>query len=185
MTTPTPRRPPAHLRSFGTPELTLEDGNEYPQGSTSSEEPSAARRILGKISLSSFRRGRQSVTNPSQGDSRDATTQSSERVPIPTMMQSSGEVYMTPLPKLSMVVLSIVRVFIQSVIEIFGLIPSSFPHRQCLVNFCPQMYQHRSSFSWSEVRRPSIMGCVFKFLTVVQGLEGSLMSPRWHIGRVF
>ncbi|KAH9478348.1 Major facilitator superfamily multidrug transporter mfsB [Psilocybe cubensis] len=37
----------------------------------------------------------------------DPSTPSTERAPIPTMMQSTGEVYMTPLPKLSMVVLSI------------------------------------------------------------------------------
>ncbi|KDR80263.1 hypothetical protein GALMADRAFT_242597 [Galerina marginata CBS 339.88] len=102
MSAPTSRRPSAHVRSFGAPESLPEDGNE-----SSNPEPSAARRILGKMSLSSLRRGRASFVTPRGEGGPPPSTPSAERAPIPTMMQSSGETYMTPLPKLSMVVLSI------------------------------------------------------------------------------
>ena len=91
------RRPSTHIRSFGSQEPLLEDATPT---------PSTAHRILGRISFSSLRRGRPSFLNPRNGDS--TSTPSTERPPIPTMMTGSGEAYMTPLPKLSMVVLSIV-----------------------------------------------------------------------------
>lgn len=91
------RRPSTHTRSFGTQEPLSEDVNPT---------PSTAHRILGRISFSSLRRGRPSFLNSGNGDS--PSTPSTERPPIPTMMNGSGEAYMTPLPKLSMVVLSIV-----------------------------------------------------------------------------
>ncbi|KAF5310717.1 hypothetical protein D9619_008153 [Psilocybe cf. subviscida] len=86
MATPPDVRP---SRSFGTPE-----DNAPPPSS-------AARRVLGKISFSSLRppflRSRSLEDGP--------PTPNIERAPIPTM--ASGELDMTPLPKLSMIVLSI------------------------------------------------------------------------------
>jgi len=100
MAATSPRGPPTHVRSFGTP-LDVEGDAEPPR-----ENPGAAvRQILGRISFSSLR-GRPSVVN--HGAQNSPPTPSAERAPIPTMMQSSGEAYMTPLPKLSMIVLSIV-----------------------------------------------------------------------------
>ncbi|KAF8155795.1 hypothetical protein B0H34DRAFT_509817 [Crassisporium funariophilum] len=97
------RRPSAPVRLFGTLESAdLNDENEAPP-----QETSAADRILGKISLSSLRRGRQSFAASRNEGERPRTSPSLERPPIPTMMQSSGEGYSTPLPKLSMIVLSI------------------------------------------------------------------------------
>lgn len=96
------RRSSVPVRSFGAPESTLEGGNQ-----DAHEEPSAARRILGKFSLSNLRHGRPSFAT-SRGDRDNSSAMNTERAPIPTMMQSSAEVYTTPLPKLSMIVLSIV-----------------------------------------------------------------------------
>ncbi len=65
-----------------------------------------SRRLSGKISFGRLKLGR-----PSFAFSRGNNSQISvgtERPPIPTMIHSSGEVYSTPLPKLSMIVLSIV-----------------------------------------------------------------------------
>ncbi|PPQ77975.1 hypothetical protein CVT25_015442 [Psilocybe cyanescens] len=101
MSTPTSTRPYTHVRSFGMPSA------DEDEGLVQEEEPSTARRILGKISLSSFRRSRPSFANSMANRESNPSIPSTERAPIPTMMQSSGEVYMTPLPKLSMVVLSI------------------------------------------------------------------------------
>ncbi|KIM47000.1 hypothetical protein M413DRAFT_440546 [Hebeloma cylindrosporum] len=98
MATTSPRGPPTHIRSFGTP-LDVEGDAEPPR-----EDPGSLRRILGKISFSSLR-GRPSFVN--HGAENTPPTQGTERAPIPTMMQSSGEAYTTPLPKLSMIVLSI------------------------------------------------------------------------------
>ncbi|KAF8965060.1 hypothetical protein BDZ97DRAFT_1757483 [Flammula alnicola] len=97
MTTPNSRRSSNHVRSFGTSEAVPGDIDDNP--------PSAARRILGRISFSSLRRGRPSFLTP-RGEGAPSTP-STERAPIPTMMHASGEAYMTPLPKLSMIVLSI------------------------------------------------------------------------------
>ncbi|KAF9475124.1 major facilitator superfamily MFS-1 [Pholiota conissans] len=99
MAAPNSRRPSTHVRSFGAPEALSDDTNDTPG-------PSTARRILGKMSFSSLRRGRPSFLNIRSGGDTPSTP-STERAPIPTMMSASGEVYMTPLPKLSMIVLSI------------------------------------------------------------------------------
>lgn len=77
-------------------------------------EQSTARRILGRVSFGNSQhrpsfaaRWRSVITNDGDADGTPTT----ERPAIPTMMQSSGEAYMTPLPVLSMIVLSIVRIF--------------------------------------------------------------------------
>lgn len=86
------------IRSFGSQEPLTEEANP---------SPSTAHRILGRISFSSLRRGRPSFLG-SRNDGGSVSTPSTERPPIPTMMNASAEAYMTPLPKLSMIVLSIV-----------------------------------------------------------------------------
>lgn len=101
MAAPNSRRPSTHIRSFGIPEPLSEDSNE-------AAGPSTARRILAWMSFSSLRPGRPSFLHR-RSEEEAPSTPSTERAPIPTM-SASGEVYMTPLPKLSMIVLSIVRI---------------------------------------------------------------------------
>lgn len=91
---------PAH-RTFGTNESALDVDND--------DEPSIARRVLsfGQQHRPSFTSRWRNSENL-QGELPTPTT---ERPPIPTMMQPAGEIYTTPLPVLSMIVLSIVRSF--------------------------------------------------------------------------
>lgn len=92
-------------RSFGVQEPALDD-----DGETSSTN--LAQRLLGRISFGNSQH-RPSFTfrgrTPSAGGLESTQGIPPDRPPIPTMMQSSGEVYTTPLPTLSMIVLSIVR----------------------------------------------------------------------------
>lgn len=91
-------------RTFGVDESALDDTEGPTDGNI-------VQRLLRRISQ------RASQSRPSfvprwpnilnSGD--EGETPPSERPPIPTMMQPSGEAYSTPLPVLSMVVLSIVR----------------------------------------------------------------------------
>jgi hypothetical protein len=86
------------VRTFGRLDSSVtESGNDGPI--------STARRFLGRMSLGNLKGGR-----PSFGSFRrdGLPTPKPDRPAIPTMMQPSGEAYSTPLPKLSMVVLSIV-----------------------------------------------------------------------------
>lgn len=141
MSTPASRRLSAPVRSFGTPESALEEGNQ-----SSHQEPSAARRILGKFSLSNLRHGRPSFAT-SRGEGEPLSTPNAERAPIPTMMQPSREVYAAPLPKLSMIVLSIVshstfwKYFL-------GLIFVYSVRRPCLGNSYVLMYRLLSYYLW-------------------------------------
>jgi len=66
-----------------------------------------SRRLSAKISFGRLKLGRPSFAF-SRGNNSQISVQGAERPPIPTMIHSSGEVYSTPLPKLSMIVLSIV-----------------------------------------------------------------------------
>jgi len=94
-------RQSAPSRTFGLPEASRDGIGAIP----SAQEPSGVRRLLGRVSLSSFKNAR-----PSFSFSIGKTTEpGTERPPIPTMMKPSGEIYSTPLPRLSMTVLSIVR----------------------------------------------------------------------------
>ncbi|KAF9530140.1 hypothetical protein CPB83DRAFT_851026 [Crepidotus variabilis] len=103
MATPGSRRPSVPSRTFGTPVAT-----DAAEGAGHTDDsPSMGRRLLGSISLSSLRNARPSFSFSRGGNSTISSTPETERPPIPTMMQSSGEVYSTPLPKLSMTVLSI------------------------------------------------------------------------------
>ncbi|KAF7318868.1 Histone H2B [Mycena chlorophos] len=82
-------------RSFGRDESTL-DTEPAPQ--------SPARRLMGRLSFGALSRHRPSFA--SRGPQEDSTTPT-ERPPIPHMISSSAETYATPLPVLSMIVLSI------------------------------------------------------------------------------
>jgi hypothetical protein len=95
--------PSVPVRSFGRLDSsTLEGGNE-----ALPRETSTVRRFLGgRISLGNL--GRPSFSSFGRDGEAALPTPKSDRPAIPTMMQPSGEVYSTPLPKLSMVVLSIV-----------------------------------------------------------------------------
>jgi hypothetical protein len=95
-------RQSAPSRTFG---LSEASGNE-PDAASTVPAPSGVRQLLGKISLSSFKNARPSFSFSAR---RNTTEPSTERPPIPTMMKPSGEIYSTPLPRLSMIVLSIVR----------------------------------------------------------------------------
>ena len=91
------------VRTFGRLDASssvTESGNDGPPGAIST-----ARRFLGRILLGNLKGGR-----PSFGSFREdgLATPKPDRPAIPTMMQPSGETYSTPLPKISMVVLSIV-----------------------------------------------------------------------------
>ena len=88
------------VRSFGTLDSAR---NEVPPGETS-----VAQRFLGRISLGNLRGPRPSLSSLRRNGEPAPPTPKSDRPPIPTMMQPSGEAYSTPLPTLSMVVLSIV-----------------------------------------------------------------------------
>ena len=84
------------------------------------------------------------------GKSRDGRSQSrpppsSEQPPIPSALAPATEVDSSPLPTLSMVVLSIVR------LPCFFAHVRLTTHRRCSVNSCPQMYQCRFCSSWSRV----------------------------------
>ena len=88
------------VRTFGRLDSSgsvAESGNDGPI--------STARRFLGRISLGNIKGGRPSFSS-FRGDG--LATPKLDRPAIPTMMQPSGETYSTPLPKISMVVLSIV-----------------------------------------------------------------------------
>ncbi|KAF9051419.1 hypothetical protein BJ165DRAFT_1524363 [Panaeolus papilionaceus] len=95
------RRPSMPVRSFGIAENGADDETTTPPG----QESSAARRILGRISFSGLRRGRPSSPQNVELEP-PLSAPSRERPPIPTM-QATGEAYTTPLPILSMIVLSI------------------------------------------------------------------------------
>ncbi|KAF9010033.1 hypothetical protein BDQ17DRAFT_1273732 [Cyathus striatus] len=91
----------APRRIFGVQNSTTGNDNEAVQ-----RESNGARRVLSRISFGSIKR-KPSFLSRLRGEGEAVSTPGSERAPIPTMMQSSGEVYSTPLPVLSMIVLSI------------------------------------------------------------------------------
>jgi hypothetical protein len=91
----------APSRTFGLAEAASDDA-----AAATHSEASGVRRLLGKVSLSSFKNARPSF---SFSIGRNNTDPGADRPPIPTMMKPSGEIYSTPLPRLPMIVLSIVR----------------------------------------------------------------------------
>lgn len=101
MTTPRANRISLPHRSFGVDESALDDDNDTPQ-----RDGSSLRRVLGRISFGNSMRRPSFASRLRAGADSPAP---SERPPVPTVMQPAGEVYQTPLPILSMIVLSIVR----------------------------------------------------------------------------
>ena len=89
------RQSSAPTRTFGPVEDDTERADHTP------------RRLSAKKSFGRLKLGRPSFAF-SRGNNSQISVQGAERPPIPTMIHSSGEVYSTPLPKLSMIVLSIV-----------------------------------------------------------------------------
>ncbi|KAK0192977.1 hypothetical protein F5146DRAFT_1102675 [Armillaria mellea] len=99
MTTPQTNRISLPHRSFGVDESALDDENDTPQ-----RDGSSLRRVLGRISFGNSMRRPSFASRLRAGADSPAP---SERPPVPTVMQPAGEVYQTPLPILSMIVLSI------------------------------------------------------------------------------
>ncbi|KAJ7064824.1 hypothetical protein C8F01DRAFT_1128328 [Mycena amicta] len=83
-------------RSFGRDESALDD--------TEPATESPVRRLIGRISFGGLSQHRPSFASRWTNNDANPTT---ERAPIPHMIQSSAETYATPLPVLSMIVLSI------------------------------------------------------------------------------
>ena len=131
-------------RSFGRLDSAISEGSNE----ALPREISAARRFLGRISLGNLRRGRQSFGSFRRDGEAPLPTPKSDRPPIPTM-KPSREVYSTPLPKLSMVVLSIVSN--NNFNEIIVIFVYFSIKRLCLVNSYPRMFRLHSYYSWSEV----------------------------------
>ncbi|PFH50637.1 hypothetical protein AMATHDRAFT_60780 [Amanita thiersii Skay4041] len=86
-------------RVFGIHQLSMDDSDLVAQ-----PEPSVLSRVLGRLSFSSKNRQSMSARLRSTDSRRTTTT---ERPPIPSMLRPPEEIYVTPLPTLSMVVLSI------------------------------------------------------------------------------
>ncbi|KAF9450306.1 major facilitator superfamily MFS-1 [Macrolepiota fuliginosa MF-IS2] len=105
MPSPGARQPSGPVRTFGTPGPVTPIAD---QESPSSNEQNVARRILGRISFGSLNKMPSSLLSR-RGDGEDAISSpgTTGRPPVPTVMQPSGETYTTPLPALSMIVLSI------------------------------------------------------------------------------
>ncbi|KAF7351232.1 Histone H2B [Mycena sanguinolenta] len=91
-------------RSFGPNESAVDDSPETP-------EHNRVRRFIGRLSFGNLSQHRPSfasrLRNNGENGGAEPGTPRTERPPIPTMMHSSGETYATPLPVLSMIVLSI------------------------------------------------------------------------------
>jgi hypothetical protein len=100
-------------RSFGINESALDPNNNTPSSLPGSEQ----RRILGRIS---FNQGhhKPSFTSRwrrSQDEEDGVGPAAPGRPPIPSALEPKGDLYSTPLPVLSMIVLSIVRTLTLSV----------------------------------------------------------------------
>ncbi|KAJ6595888.1 hypothetical protein DFH09DRAFT_1135898 [Mycena vulgaris] len=91
-------------RSFGPDDSALDDRPESP-------EQTGVRRLIDRISFGNSQHRPSFAARwryGSNDEGNDMTsTPTTERPPIPTMMQPAGETYSTPLPTLSMIVLSI------------------------------------------------------------------------------
>jgi hypothetical protein len=99
-------------RSFGIDESALDDNSDTPASLSGGEQ----RRILGRVSFN------QSQHKPSftsrwrsgQDEEGGIAAEVPGRPPIPSALEPKGESYSTPLPVLSMIVLSIVRASMSS-----------------------------------------------------------------------
>lgn len=95
-------------RTFGVQEPAADGHDE-----TVDQEPTLLRRILSRIPFGNRNHLPSFISRWREPTGLEETpgdlTGASERPPIPTMIQTPGEIYATPLPILSMIVLSIVR----------------------------------------------------------------------------
>jgi hypothetical protein len=142
--TPT-RKSTVPRRSFGVDESALDD--EETQGSNSSDI-NPARRFLGRISFGGSHRRPSFISQWRRTADEEGglgAISLPERPPIPSALQPGGEVYTTPLPALSMIVLSIVR---WSSFSRKTLALSVCLVRQCWGSFCLQTCQHPFYYSW-------------------------------------
>jgi len=105
MVSPGIRQPSGSVRTFG-----IQDPASDPLENSSTSESNLARRMLGRISFGSLNGSLRSRLRDGDVGSSASSPGTVGRPPVPTVMQSSGEVYATPLPILSMIVLSIVRI---------------------------------------------------------------------------
>jgi len=105
MVSPGIRQPSGSVRTFG-----IQDPAGDPLENSSTSESNLARRMLGCISFGSLNGSLRSRLRDGDVGSSASSPGTVGRPPVPTVMQSSGEVYATPLPILSMIVLSIVRI---------------------------------------------------------------------------
>ncbi|KAJ7240818.1 major facilitator superfamily domain-containing protein [Mycena haematopus] len=91
-------------RSFGPNESAIDDSPETPA-------QNRVRSLIGRFSFGNLSQRRPSFSsrlrNSGEDGGAEPSTPRTERAPIPTMMHSVGEPYATPLPILSMIVLSI------------------------------------------------------------------------------
>ncbi|KAJ4473031.1 hypothetical protein J3R30DRAFT_3296642 [Lentinula aciculospora] len=90
----------APRRTFGADDSALDDTDATPTRS-------ALRRALPLISFGSLHRPSFSLKNNVDNEDRNVASPSAERPPIPSVSQPAPEAYATPLPVLSMIVLSI------------------------------------------------------------------------------
>lgn len=132
-------------RTFGVNESALDDSEGLP-------DQGAMRTILGRFSFGAQHRPSFVARWRRTAEGDDASLNSTpggERPPIPTMMQPSGEAYTTPLPVLSMIVLSIVS---DATCRSDIRDQRTRLDRLCLASSCRQMFRHRFYYSWSRVR---------------------------------
>jgi hypothetical protein len=96
-------------RSFG---LAVNDSALDDDDSQSLGERTPTRRVLGPVSFGQNQHRPSIVSrwrSTLDAESRRTLSPVGERPPIPSALQPSKEIYSTPLPMLSMIVLSIVR----------------------------------------------------------------------------
>lgn len=166
-------------RVFGPGDSALdvdEDGAETQPGASLS-----ARRPSGRVSFSRLVHKPSILSRWSRtGDEESGATETPERPSIPSALQPPGEVYATPLPVLSMIVLSIVRPFLQSLCACAcGTERCAF--RQCSANSSPPTYPLPSCSSWWKV---CLIECRY-YLQTLSALQVSInftTSRKWAIG---
>lgn len=132
-------RPHIPRRSFGVQDSALDDEE--------TAQPGVVRRVFSRLSFGGSQHRPSFTSLWRSGDDNSGTPHTGlERPPIPTMIQPSGEVYTTPLPTLSMIVLSIVRIP-----DVYYAVWNNTAYRLCLANFSQRMSQRRFCYSWSKV----------------------------------
>lgn len=95
-------------RTFGADDSALDDTDTTPTRS-------ALRRAIPRISFGSLHRPSFRFKNSSDNEDGAVVSPTADKAPIPSVTQPAPEVYATPLPVLSMIVLSIVRLYLTSI----------------------------------------------------------------------